>query len=95
MEANDAIVDAGDLATLAESGKFADWVASCPVVMATVVPKEGGTEFGIGHPVPAEEENESSPDPPRRAGQLGTLGVLTAGQPAARSCRLRNRTSRP
>ena len=42
------VTDAGDRAKLAECGKFADWVPSAPVVMAIVVPKEGGKAFDIG-----------------------------------------------
>ena len=42
------VTDAGDRAKLGECGKFADWVPSCPVVMAIVVPKEGGKAFDIG-----------------------------------------------
>ena len=42
------MTDAGDRAKLAECGKFADWLPSCPVVMAIVVPKEGGKDFDIG-----------------------------------------------
>ncbi len=42
------VTDPDDRATLAESGKFADWVAGAPVVLAIVVPKEGGKAFDIG-----------------------------------------------
>jgi nitroreductase len=42
------VTDAGDRAKLGACGKFADWVPSCPVVMAIVVPKEGGRAFDIG-----------------------------------------------
>jgi nitroreductase len=42
------VTDAGDRAKLAECGKFADWVPSAPVVMAIVVPEEGGRAFDIG-----------------------------------------------
>ena len=42
------VTDAGDRAKLGECGKFADWLPSCPVVMAIVVPKEGGKDFDIG-----------------------------------------------
>lgn len=42
------VTDPGDRAKLGESGKFADWVPTAPVVMAIVVPKEGGKAFDIG-----------------------------------------------
>jgi nitroreductase len=42
------VTDAGDRAKLAECGKFADWVPNCPVMLAIVVPKEGGKAFDIG-----------------------------------------------
>ncbi len=42
------VTDAGDRAKLGECGKFADWLRGCPVVMAIVVPKEGGKAFDIG-----------------------------------------------
>jgi nitroreductase len=42
------VTDAEDRAKLAECGKFAGWVPSCPVVMAIVVPTEGGRAFDIG-----------------------------------------------
>lgn len=42
------VTDAGDRAKLGDCGKFADWLPSCPVVMALVVPKEGGKDFDIG-----------------------------------------------
>lgn len=42
------VTDAGDRAKLAHCGTFADWVPSCPAVMAIVVPTEGGKEFDIG-----------------------------------------------
>ena len=42
------VTDAGDRAKLGECGTFADWVPSCPVVLALVVPKEGGKDFDIG-----------------------------------------------
>jgi nitroreductase len=42
------VTDAGDRAKLGECGTFADWVPSCPVVMAIAVPREGGREFDIG-----------------------------------------------
>lgn len=42
------VTDAGDRVKLAECGRFADWVPSCPVVMAIVVPREGGKAFDIG-----------------------------------------------
>lgn len=42
------VTDAGDRARLAECGKFADWVPNCPVMLAIVVPKEGGKAFDIG-----------------------------------------------
>lgn len=42
------VTDAGDRAKLGECGKFADWVPSAPVVLAIVIPKEGGKAFDIG-----------------------------------------------
>jgi nitroreductase len=42
------VTDADDRAKLAECGRFADWVPSCPVILAIVVPKEGGRAFDIG-----------------------------------------------
>ena len=42
------VTDAGDRAKLAECGKFADWLPRCPVIMAIVVPKDGGKPFDIG-----------------------------------------------
>ena len=42
------VTDPDDRATRAESGKFADWVAGAPVVLAIVAPKEGGKAFDIG-----------------------------------------------
>ena len=42
------VTEAGDRARLGECGKFADWVPSVPVVLALVVPKEGGKAFDIG-----------------------------------------------
>jgi nitroreductase len=42
------VTDAGDRGRLAECGKFADWVPSCPVILAFVVPREGGRAFDIG-----------------------------------------------
>ncbi len=42
------VTDPDDRAKLAECGKFADWVTRASVVMAIVVPKEGGKAFDIG-----------------------------------------------
>ena len=42
------VTDPDDRAELAESGKFADWVAGAPVALVIVVPKEGGKAFDIG-----------------------------------------------
>jgi nitroreductase len=42
------VTDPDDRAQLAQSGKFADWVAGAPVVLVIVVPKEGGKAFDIG-----------------------------------------------
>ena len=42
------VTDAGDRAKLADCGRFADWLPGCPVVMAIVVPKDGGKDFDIG-----------------------------------------------
>ncbi len=42
------VTDADDRIKLAECGKFADWLPGCPVIMAIVVPKEGGKAFDIG-----------------------------------------------
>ena len=42
------VTDAGDRAELADCGRFADWLAACPVVVAFVVPKDGGKDFDIG-----------------------------------------------
>jgi nitroreductase len=42
------VTDADDRTKLAECGKFADWLPGCPVIMAIVVPKEGGKAFDIG-----------------------------------------------
>ena len=42
------VTDAGDRAKLGECGKFADWLPGCPVVMAIVVPEDGGKDFDIG-----------------------------------------------
>jgi len=42
------VTEPDDRAKLAECGKFADWVSSAPVVMAIVVPREGGKAFDIG-----------------------------------------------
>lgn len=42
------VTDAGDRAELANCGKFADWVDQAPVVIAIVIPKEGGKLFDVG-----------------------------------------------
>jgi nitroreductase len=42
------VTDAGDRARLAECGKFAEWIPTAPVVLAIVVPREGGKAFDIG-----------------------------------------------
>ncbi len=42
------VTDAGARAKLAGCGRFADWLPSCPVVMAIVVPQDGGKAFDIG-----------------------------------------------
>jgi nitroreductase len=42
------VTDPGDRAKLAECGRFAEWVASVPVMLVIVVPKEGGRQFDIG-----------------------------------------------
>jgi nitroreductase len=42
------VTDADDRKRLGECGKFADWVPSVPVLLAIVVPKEGGKAFDIG-----------------------------------------------
>ncbi|MDQ3896842.1 MAG: nitroreductase [Actinomycetota bacterium] len=42
------VTDADDLAELAKSGTFADWVDRAPVVFAIAIPKEGGKLFDVG-----------------------------------------------
>jgi len=42
------VTDAGDRAKLSDCGKFADWVAGCPVILVLVVPREGGKDFDLG-----------------------------------------------
>lgn len=42
------VTEPEDRAKLAETGKFADWIEGAPVVLAIVVPKEGGKEFDMG-----------------------------------------------
>ncbi len=42
------VTDAGDRAELARCGKFADWLEGAPVVIAIVIPKEGGKLFDVG-----------------------------------------------
>lgn len=42
------VTDPEARAKLAETGKFADWIAGAPVVLAIVVPKEGGKAFDMG-----------------------------------------------
>jgi len=42
------VTEPDDRARLAGCGKFADWLPGCPVVMAIVVPTEGGKAFDIG-----------------------------------------------
>lgn len=42
------VTDSGDRQRLAQCGKFADWIASAPVVIVFVVPAEGGRPFDYG-----------------------------------------------
>lgn len=42
------VTDENDRAKLGECGKLADWVPGAPVVIAIVVPKEGGRPFDMG-----------------------------------------------
>ncbi|MGI8984637.1 MAG: nitroreductase family protein [Acidimicrobiales bacterium] len=42
------VTDPGDRAALAGCGRFADWLPACPVVLAIVVPTDGGKAFDIG-----------------------------------------------
>ena len=42
------VTDADDRAKLGACGRFADWIPECPVVMAIVVPEDGGKAFDIG-----------------------------------------------
>ena len=42
------VSEKADLERLAKCGKFADWVASAPVVIAFAVPTEGGRPFDYG-----------------------------------------------
>lgn len=42
------VVDPGDRERLAQCGDFTRWIASAPVVLVMVVPKEGGRLFDVG-----------------------------------------------
>jgi nitroreductase len=42
------VTDEGDRERLSKCGKFADWIAGAPAVIAFVVPKEGGRPFDYG-----------------------------------------------
>ncbi|MGH9264509.1 MAG: nitroreductase family protein [Acidimicrobiales bacterium] len=42
------VTDEDDRAKLGECGKLADWIPGAPVVIAILVPKEGGRPFDMG-----------------------------------------------